>query len=68
MRPFFMQAHGQALRSFIDEVNNSESPFHKHPEDYSLFFVGEFDETGAVLTPAELKCLARGHEVKESLD
>lgn len=34
-----------AMRQFSDHVNNSETKWNKHPEDYSLWYVGEFDST-----------------------
>lgn len=45
-RPMFMQSKGQALRSFSDEVNRpaDDNQMFKHPEDFSLFYLGEWDE------------------------
>lgn len=45
MRPFFAPTRGLAVRTFSDLVNsgNGESVA-KHPEDFCLFQVGEFDE------------------------
>lgn len=48
MTPMFFQAVGQAVRSFSDAVNG-DSEFSKHPEDYVLFELGEFNpQTGMV--------------------
>lgn len=44
MRPMFVPSKGVAVRSFQDEVGNKESPMNKHPEDYSLMFLGVYDE------------------------
>lgn len=44
MRPFFAPSVGVAVRSFTDEVNRPEGEMHKHPEDYELHHLGEFDE------------------------
>ena len=63
MRPWFAQADGQALRLFIDEVDG-DSPMAKHPEDYSLFRIGSFDDENGTITCDEVKCLARAHEVQ----
>jgi len=41
----FTIAVGEALRHFEDEVNNPQSPLYKHPEDYTLFHLGQYDET-----------------------
>lgn len=36
-----------ALRSWGDTANNPNDVVHKHPEDYTLFHLGEYDdETG----------------------
>ena len=44
-RPVFFNTTGQALRGFTDEVNNRDSELGKHPEDYSLYQLSEFDDT-----------------------
>ena len=38
------QSVGQALRSFSDEANRDEGNIAKHPEDYTMFHVGNWDE------------------------
>ena len=43
MNPMYFQSSGQAVRSFQDVVNDPESDYFKHPEDYSIFELGEFD-------------------------
>lgn len=49
MRPFFAQTKNQAIRMFTDEVNNPESPMHKHPDDYDLWYLLTWnDDTGGV--------------------
>ena len=44
LTPMFFQAKGQAIRSFSDAVNG-ESEFAKHPDDYTLFCLGTFDDS-----------------------
>lgn len=44
--PFFQRSTGEALRAWSDAVNGQEG-FAKHPEDYTLFELGEFDDTDA---------------------
>lgn len=34
-----------AMRQFSDAVNDPQVKWNKHPEDYSLWYVGEFDTT-----------------------
>lgn len=43
-QPSFMVSRGAAIRSFTDMVNDQNHPFHKHPEDYTLFEIGEYDD------------------------
>lgn len=46
-QPFFMTTIGQATRAFADEANNPNSNLSKHPEDYTLFEIGVFDDEDA---------------------
>lgn len=45
MTPFFSQTMPSALRAFSDTVQNTEHPFHKHAEDYTLFELGIWNDT-----------------------
>lgn len=47
--PFFQPTHGLAERLFTDEANNPESAICKHPEDYTLFYLGELDQDTGTL-------------------
>lgn len=46
MRPFFMPTTNMAVRTFVDEVNRAaeDNPMWKHPDDYTLHCLGEFDD------------------------
>lgn len=44
MHPFYMHTHGQATRAFRDQINDPESSASKHPEDYDLYYLGNFDD------------------------
>lgn len=50
MSPWFVDKDGQALREFQDVIRNQESPFSKHPEDYTLFKIGTYDPNTAKLS------------------
>lgn len=54
--PFFVRAKGEAIRMFNDSVNDKQSPFFKHPADFALYSIGEFDPTNGSLVarPTEL--------------
>jgi len=45
-QPIFAASVGGAVRSFADEINrpNENNQLHKHPEDFDLFLLGEFDD------------------------
>lgn len=64
MRPWYAQSTGQAVRMFQDEINNPQSEMHKHPDDYDLYELGDWDEETAEFknlgTP---KQVARGKEL-----
>ncbi len=50
MTPFFMGEVGMATRTFTDMVNSPDHMIAKHPEDYVLFEVGQFDDTTGLLS------------------
>lgn len=45
--PFFMPSVGAAVRIFSDVANDSQSTIHRHPSDYILFHVADFDDSDA---------------------
>lgn len=48
-RPFFDQATGAAVRSFAEIANDKNHPIGKHPGDYTLFEIGEYnDQNGEI--------------------
>lgn len=53
-QPFFDQSQGGAVRNFADAVNDGSNPnnmWNKHPEDFSLFYLGDFDNSNGQMTP-----------------
>lgn len=63
--PFFLPQVGQAVRSFGDAIDDPAHAFAKHPEDYTLFLVGTFDDaSGVVALEGALQVVARAHELK----
>lgn len=50
LSPFYFPQKGQALRAFEDSVNDPQSVFNKHPEDYALFELGTFDDMSGIIT------------------
>lgn len=43
--PFFMGTIGSAVRAFSDLAADKQSSVAKHPSDYILFQIGEFDDS-----------------------
>lgn len=52
--PFFLATDAMAKRAFSDAVNDSSHQFAKHPSDYTLFRIGEYDDFTGVITHQEL--------------
>ncbi len=60
MRPFFLLADEQAMRSFRDIATDAEHEVGKHPEDYSLVRCGSFDDQKGELTVEKTVVLTTG--------
>lgn len=63
MRPFFMQADGQAMRAFSDLVADRDHDVGRHPEDYSLMRIGVWDDQTAKYAAEEPDSLLTGLQV-----
>lgn len=63
--PMHFQSKGQAWRSFSDEVNRADSEFGKHPEDYALFVVGEWNPFIGELMGCVAEVICKGVDVEE---
>lgn len=50
MAPFFLQSTAEGIRSFTDAANDPHIAISKHPEDYTLFELGSFDDQTGVFT------------------
>lgn len=53
MKPFYCNTKGEAIRMFSDGLKESDSLISKHPEDFTLFHLGEYDDSTAKFTPLE---------------
>lgn len=52
LQPFFFHQDGLALRAISDCVADPSHNFAKHPDDYTLFYIGEFDDQTGDIVPA----------------
>lgn len=50
MPPFFARSKGEAMRSFSDACSDN-GRFAPHLGHYSLFHLGEFDDTNGLIVP-----------------
>lgn len=55
MQPFFAPTVGFAIRAFADQLKNDQSAIKQHPEDYTLFHLGDFDDHSGGIVRAEPK-------------
>ena len=44
-QPLFFRSRGEAVRSFQGAVADENSQFARHAKDYSLWFVGTYDDS-----------------------
>lgn len=48
--PMFYQSKGQALRQFSEVANDKTHQIGKYPEDFTLFEIGEFNDSNCKFT------------------
>lgn len=68
--PFVEQREESAIRQFCDAVNdkNPQNMWYKHPEDYSLFNIGSFDNLTGEILPSLPKSLVTASALKSFSD
>lgn len=65
--PNFVQSKGATVRAFADQINRADenSQLYMHPDDFDMYYLGEYDDTTAEFTQAEKpELLARGANLK----
>ena len=67
-QPIFVVAPGQAIRSFVDEVNKiaPDNQLNTHPEDFELYELCTFDDNTGLFSQTAPRLLTRGQDVKTS--
>lgn len=53
--PFFQRTKAMAIRLFSDLVNDPKHPIGEHPEDYTLFCLGCYDDCSGTITLMDIK-------------
>lgn len=67
--PFFRPAPGQAIRDFTDLANDPNTTIGKHPSDYGLYRIGEFDDgNGSITGDRAAMLMVSGNEVVAGSD
>lgn len=44
-QPFYSPTTGSALRAFADHVNEPGTPANKHPQDFTLYRLADYDDS-----------------------
>lgn len=59
-QPIFSVAAGAVVRSFTDEIRKDGTEFNRHPDDYDLYELGEFEQSTGVFSVHEPVMIAIG--------
>lgn len=69
-QPMFVPHINVSIRGFTDEVNRADSNnmLYKHPEDYELYHIGEYNDEKGVFYQSEEhpRLLTRAQDVRAS--
>ena len=66
--PFFLKTHGEAERTFRELVANDQTMPGKYPEDYDLYYLGEYNDQKGLISPVDTpQHLIKGVSVKPFL-
>jgi hypothetical protein len=52
-QPFYKRTHGEAERDFSVLVNDQKSTVHPFPQDYDLFWLGDYEDKTGIMSPPE---------------
>lgn len=63
--PFYLPTEGMAVRVFSDCVNSDDHQFGRHPADFTLFYLGTWDDGNAIFE-CEKRALFNGLEVLDN--
>ena len=53
MAPMYFHSRGQAIRSIVDEAGRVDSPLHNHPGDFTLFELGDWNDSNSRFIPLD---------------
>lgn len=52
-QPFYQKTHGEAERSFRQLVNDPKSTINAHPQDFDLYYLGDYDDNSGKMAPCD---------------
>ena len=52
LSPFTARTDGEAIRSFQDALQDPKSPFFKYPDDFTLYYVADWNDGIGSFVPA----------------
>lgn len=62
--PFVVSHIGIAIRNFQDALNNPDAgAMHKHPDDFDLYHIGEYNDENAKIETYEPERIASGKQL-----
>lgn len=65
LQPIFMANKGVAIRAIVETLKNDDHQFSKTPEDFTLFELGEYDDSTGMMEPhATPLSIAKANELK----
>lgn len=65
--PFFQKTHGEAERSFKKLATDPQSMVGQYPDDYDLYYIGEYDDqTGKLIVTDSPQHVAKAIMVKST--
>lgn len=65
--PFFARHTGEAIRSFTDLCRDPQSNVSRHPEDFSLYSLGTYDDGSGVFDCTEPVRIVSANELLATL-
>lgn len=65
-RPLFLNSKAEAIRSFCEESVRDGSPVAESPGDYTIYYIGEYDDASAVIEGSAPSRLINGLEAVAS--
>lgn len=51
--PFYKKSHGEAERDFKTLVNDEKSTVNKYPEDFDLYYLGDYNDNDGKFMPLD---------------